>query len=102
MDILLFHDPEIRAKLDLMLFFRLSHDVAKERRMARQGYGLEAKPDKFWKTEDYFEKMVWRCYQEQHASMFCNGDVKGEVNEEACEKLGIKVVPGLNLQSQKS
>jgi len=34
---LLFHDPEIRARLDLMLFFRLSHDVAKERRMARQG-----------------------------------------------------------------
>jgi len=29
--------------------------------------------------------------------MFRDGDVKGEMNKEACEKLGIKVVPGLNL-----
>jgi nicotinamide/nicotinate riboside kinase len=61
---LLFHDAEIRKRLDMMFFFGLSHDVTKERRFSRQGYGVEAKPDEFWKTEDYFEKMVCRCYRE--------------------------------------
>lgn len=97
---LLFHNLEIRARLDLMLFFRLRHDVAKERRMARQGYGSEAKADEFWKTEDYFEKMVWRYYQEQHA--FRDGDVEGKINKEACEKAGIKVVPGMDLAVPES
>ena len=93
---LLFHNAEIRKRLDLKLFFRLSHDVAKERRFRRQGYGPEAKPDEFWKTEDYFEKMVWRCYREQHAFMFREGDVEGDVDENACEEAGINVLPGLD------
>jgi nicotinamide/nicotinate riboside kinase len=94
---LLFHNAEIRKRLDLMLFFRLSHDVAKERRFSRQGYVPEAKPEDFWKTEDYFEKMVWRCYSEQHAFMFRDGDVEGEVDLEACQKAGVKVLPSLNV-----
>lgn len=94
---LLFHNPDIRKRLDLMLFFRLSHDVAKQRRFSRQGYGSEAKLDEFWKTEDYFEKVVWRCYREQHSFMFRDADVEGEVDEEACQKARIKVLPGLNV-----
>jgi nicotinamide/nicotinate riboside kinase len=93
---LLFRNPEIRRRLDLKLFFRLSHDVAKERRFRRQGYGADARPDEFWKTEDYFEKMVWRCYREQHAFMFRDANVEGDSNEEACLAAGIKVLPGLN------
>jgi nicotinamide/nicotinate riboside kinase len=93
---LLFHNPEVRKRLDLRMFFRLSHDVAKERRFSRQGYGIEAQPDEFWKTENYFETMVWRCYNEQHAFMFHGGDVEGDVDEQACSDAGIKVMPGMN------
>lgn len=32
--------------------------------MTRLSYGAEAKEDEFWKTDDYFEKMVWRNYVE--------------------------------------
>ena len=99
---LLFHDPEIRRRLDLMLFFRLSHDVTKQRRFSRQGYGSEAKADEFWKTEDYFEKMVWRCYSEQHAFMFRDGEVEGKVDNETCQKAGIKVSPAMNLPVAES
>jgi hypothetical protein len=54
---------------------------------------VEAKPDEFWKSEDYFEKMVWRCYREQHSFVFRNGDVQGDVTEEAWEKM--RIMPGL-------
>ena len=99
---LLFQNPEIRKRLDLKLFFRLSHDVAKARRFSRQGYGAEAKPEEFWKTEDYFENMVWRCYQEQHAFMFRDGCVEGNVNEVICHGQGINVLPGLNQPVKES
>jgi hypothetical protein len=49
----------------------------------RQGYGDEAKvDDEFWKTEDYFEKLVLRTYQEQHAFMFEHREVEGKVDEQ--------------------
>lgn len=82
---LLFHNLEIGKRLDLKFLCRLSHDVAKRRRFNRQGYGLEAKPGELWKTEDYFEKMVWRFYRELHALTFRDRDVEGEVNEEASQ-----------------
>jgi nicotinamide/nicotinate riboside kinase len=99
---LLYQNPAIRERLDVKLFFRLSYKVAKERRFTRQGYGSGAKPDEFWKTEDYFEKMVWRCYREQHVFMFKRGDVEGEVDEGECESAGIKVKPGLNRPVEES
>jgi nicotinamide/nicotinate riboside kinase len=93
---LLYYDPTIRSKLDTRLFFRLSHAVAKERRFTRQGYGPSTKPDEFWKTEDYFEKGVWRNYVAAHARYFQDGDVEGEVDEKECRAAGILVKPGLN------
>lgn len=99
---LLYQNPIIRERLDVKLFFRLSYKVAKERRFTRQGYGPEAKPDEFWKTENYFEKMVWRSYVEQHIFMFKRGDVEADVDEVACERAGIKVQPGLNCPIEES
>ena len=93
---LLYNNPTIRQMLDVKLFFRLSHKVAKERRFTRQGYGPEAKEGEFWKTEDYFEKMVWSSYQEQHGFMFADGDIEGEINEETCKKAELRFKPGMN------
>lgn len=98
---LLYQNSSSRERLDVKLFFRLSHGVAKERRFTRQGYRSEAKPDEVWKTEDYFEKMVWRCYVEQHDFMFERGDVEGKVDEGWCKRSGIKVLPGLNRPIEK-
>ena len=80
----------------MKLFFRLSHKVAKARRFSRQGYGVEAKPGEFWKTEDYFEKMVWRCYREQHGSLFQDGNVEFDIDEKACLDAAILAKPGLD------
>jgi nicotinamide/nicotinate riboside kinase len=99
---LLYQNPEIRKRLDLRSFFRLSHKVAKERRFTRPGYGFEAKPGEFWKTEDYFEKMVWRSHSEQHVFFFENGDVEGKVDNDASQKTGITVISGLNVPVDES
>ena len=99
---LLYQNPEIRKRLDLLLFFRLSRGVAKKRRFTRPGYGPDAKPGEFWKTEDYFEKMVWRSYSEQHSFLFEDGDVEGEVDKKACKEAGIAVKPGLDIPVDES
>lgn len=93
---LLYHDPAVRERLDWKLFLRLSHDTAKSRRFSRQGYGAEAKPREFWKTEDYFEKMVWPNYVTAHAPFFENGDVEGIPNQEECGKVGIIIQKDLD------
>lgn len=93
---LLYHNATIRDILDARLFLRLSRKTAKDRRMTRPGYGVEAKPDEFWKSEDYFEKMVWRSYLSEHSQFFENGDVEGKPNEK-CVQSGIDVQSTLDV-----
>ncbi len=75
---MLFNFAGIRERCDVRLFVRLSRGEARRRRMKRPGYGSEAKEGEFWKTEDYFEKMVWRNYVEQHGEFFWTGGRRGE------------------------
>lgn len=98
----LFDVVEIRERFDVRLFVRLSRGEAKRRRMNRPNYGSEAKEGEFWKTEDYFEKMVWRNYVEQHGEFFEEGDVEGKADEERCERLGIAVQGGMDVEVQES
>ena len=88
---MLYNIVEVQKRIDIRLFLRLSHKTAKYRRMNRQGYGSDAKPGEFWKTEDYFEKMVWRNYKNEHAAFFQHGDVEGIPNVQTCTDAGIVV-----------
>ena len=78
---LLFINKTVRETLDARLFLKPRHKTTRERRITRPGYGKEAKPDEFWKTEDYFEKMAWRNYVSQHSGFFENGDVERKPND---------------------
>ena len=53
---------------------------------------MEAKPREFWKTEDYFKKVV---YPKPHPPLFEEGNLEEAVNAEKCGYLGIKVLPDL-------
>lgn len=98
---LLYHrQSKVQAMLDARLFLRLNHQEAKRRRLTRFNYyGAEAKKGEFWKTEDYFEKMVWRNYVEQHADLFEEeGDVEeGRIDREVCRSRGIAVQDGIGM-----
>ena len=93
---LLYNIEAISSRLNTRLFMRLTHDEAKRRRMTRQNYGVDAKPSEFWKTERYFEKMVWRNYVAAYASLFRNQDVEGIPDARKCAAAGVKVLPTLN------
>lgn len=93
--LMLYNIEAVRSRLDVRLFLRLSHDNAKQRRMTRRNYGADAKPEEFWKTEDYFEKMVWRNYVAEHASFFKDQDVEGIPDEEKCAAVGVNVLAQL-------
>lgn len=97
---LLHHRSDVRAMamLDGRLFLRLDHQEVKRRRLTRSDYGTEAKEGEFWKTDDYFETMVWRNYVEQHAHLFEDGDVEGSIDGEVCRSRGIAVQDGTNVE----
>ncbi|MCJ1242675.1 ribosylnicotinamide kinase [Varicellaria rhodocarpa] len=97
---MLYSIEEVRERIDARLFLRLSRQTARYRRINRQGYGSEARPGEFWKTEDYFEKMVWQNYKTEHATFFHNGDVEGTPNEEICAATGIMVQPTLDASTE--
>lgn len=95
---LLYHSPDVRDRLDGRLFVRLDHQEARRRRLTRPSYGSEAKEGEFWKTEDYFEKMVWRNYVEQYADLYEDGDVEGSVDEKMCDERGVAVQGAMNVE----
>ncbi len=95
---LLYHLPDIRRRLDGKLFVRLDHQEAKRRRLTRPFYGAEAKEGEFWKTEDYFEKMVWPNYVEQYADLFEEGNVEGSIDRKACSERGIVMQETMNVE----
>ena len=99
---LLYNMPAVRRRLDGKLFVRLDHKEAKHRRMTRPLYGAEAKEGEFWKTEDYFEKMVWRNCVEQHADLFEGGNVEGRIHKRVCTERGIAVQEAMNVEVEKT
>lgn len=85
---------------DGRLFLRLDHQEAKRRRLTRRNYGVEAKEGEFWKTEDYFETMVWRNYVERHADFFEDGNVEGCIDRKVCRSREIAVQDGTNVKTE--
>ena len=82
---------EIRSLFDVRLFLRTDYQTAKTRREARSGYvTLEG----FWKDPPhYVDRVVWPNYVKDHAFLFRDENVEGELNAEVCENLGIHAMP---------
>lgn len=95
---LLYNISDVLTRLDGKLFIRLDHQEARRRRMTRPTYGSEAQDGEFWKTEDYFEKIVWRNYVEQHAHLFENGNAEGRVDKKVCREKGIVLQEAMNME----
>lgn len=99
---LLYHRANVRERLDAKLSVRLDHAEARRRRLTRPSYGAEAKEGEFWKTEDYFEKMVWRNYAEQHADLFEEGNVEGNMDKKVCSERGISMQEAMNVEVEQT
>jgi nicotinamide/nicotinate riboside kinase len=82
----------VRSLFNVKLFLRTDYATAKRRREARSGYvTLEG----FWEDPPgYVEKVVWPNYVKDHAFLFKNGHVEGELDDYVLERLGIVAMPG--------
>ena len=76
---------------DIKLLLRTTYLEAKKRREARTGYvTLEG----FWKDPPFYvEDIVWPNYVKEHAYLFKNGDVDGEIDEAVCKELDVDGMP---------
>ena len=81
----------VRELFDVKLFLRTDYATAKARRERRTGYvTLEG----FWEDPPgYVDKVVWPNYVQDHAFLFQDGDVNGELKEDVLETLGIEAMP---------
>jgi len=81
----------IRDAFDVKLFLRTDFKTAKSRREARSGYvTLEG----FWEDPpEYVDKVVWPNYVLEHAFLFKDGNVEGELDESKLQDLKIHAAP---------
>lgn len=81
----------VRDLFDIKLFLRTDYKTAKGRREARSGYvTLEG----FWADPPgYVDDVVWPNYAKEHAFLFRDGNVEGDLKEGLCQELGIRTMP---------
>lgn len=81
----------IRSLFDVKLFLRTDFKTAKARRGARSGYvTLEG----FWEDPpEYVDKVVWPNYVKEHAFLFKDGNVEGEMKQDVLDRLVIHPMP---------
>lgn len=86
----------IRSLFDVKLFLRTDYKTAKARREGRSGYvTLEG----FWEDPPgYVDNVVWPNYAKDHAFLFKDGDVEGELKQDVVDQLNIHAMP-LDAQS---
>lgn len=94
---LLYHDPTIRSLLDVKIVLRASRDIAQQRRFEKPGNVDSEAGTNFWQTRDYFDRIIWPNYSEEHGPLFENGDVQSRPIVGLCEELGIVIQPELDL-----
>lgn len=94
---LLYHDPTIRSLLDVKIFLRASRDKVRQRRFEKPEYVDSESGDNFWRARDYFDRIIWPNYSEEHGPLFEDGDVQGRPIVGLCEELGIVIQPELDL-----
>lgn len=96
---LLYHSSTIRSLLDMKILLRASKQASKKRRSERvlddqNGLGQ----DKYaWESVDYFDRIVWQNYEDEHAVLFEDGDVEGNPILSICEGVKISVQPDLKM-----
>jgi len=82
----------IQTQMDIKLLVRVSYAKAKARREARSGYvTLEG----FWEDPpEYFDKIVWPNYVDDHKWMFEGENVEGKLKDDVVKELNIKCQDG--------
>ncbi|MCJ1445834.1 MAG: ribosylnicotinamide kinase [Stictis urceolatum] len=83
---------DVRDVFDERILLRARYSDARRRREARSGYvTLEG----FWEDPPgYVDLVVWPGFTEEHAFLFEEGNVEGDVDDEAVQQFRVHVCPG--------
>lgn len=83
---------KLRDMFDIKCLLQTPYATVKRRRESRKGYvTLEG----FWEDpEGYVDAIVWPNYVKDHAFLFLDGNVEGELDGQLCKKLGIEGMGG--------
>lgn len=81
----------VRESFDVKMLLRTDYATAKARREARTGYvTLEG----FWEDPPgYVDQVVWPNYVKDHAFLFTDGNVEGDVKRDEIDRLSLTVMP---------
>ncbi|KAI4172346.1 MAG: hypothetical protein LQ343_003605 [Gyalolechia ehrenbergii] len=96
---LLYHSSTIRNLLDMKVLLRANKEGARTRLFERfHGDHQDSEQKKHaWEAVDYFDRVVWRNYADEHAVLFEDGDVEGKPVPGICEGVEISVQPDLDM-----
>lgn len=95
---LLYHDAGVRDILDIKFFLRATKEASKIKRFEKPT--CAAKHD-FWRTQRYFDKIVWPNYVRDHKPLFKNGDVESTPLFDLCDSLGISMQPQQDMSGEQ-
>jgi len=74
---LLYPLPEIRTHLDIKFLLNSPYETLKKRRMMRSGYATQTS---YWvDPPNYFDRVCWPWHMKNHAYLFKEGNVEGEI-----------------------
>ncbi|KAL9598003.1 MAG: hypothetical protein Q9219_004759 [cf. Caloplaca sp. 3 TL-2023] len=93
----LYHSETIRNTLDIKLLLRSTRSTARTRQFEKL-HAEEWKIDQGkhpWDTIEYFDRVTWQNYADEHAVLFEDHDVEGAPVQEICQGVGISVQPNL-------
>ncbi|KAL8708780.1 MAG: hypothetical protein Q9225_007552 [Loekoesia sp. 1 TL-2023] len=96
---LLYHSETIRNLIDIKMLLRASKEASKSRRFERlhhDGLGSDQESHP-WDTTEYFDRVIWRNYADEHAVLFEDRDVEGRPELTICEGVDILVQPNLDM-----
>ncbi|KAL8806029.1 MAG: hypothetical protein Q9182_001561 [Xanthomendoza sp. 2 TL-2023] len=91
---MLYHSETIRSLLDIKILLRAGREESRSRRFDGAGDDHERRA---WDTGEYFDRIMWPGYVNEHAVLFDNTDVEGRPKFRMCERVGISVQPTLNM-----
>ena len=93
---LLYHSETIRNLIDIKILLRASLEQSRHRRFQKAEYQDPEAGKYFWRTVDYFDRVVWRNHVQQHSVLFKNEDVGSKPDSKICDQVGISVQPSLD------
>ncbi|KAL8800643.1 MAG: hypothetical protein Q9200_007188 [Gallowayella weberi] len=96
---MLYHSETIRSLLDVKILLRASREESRSRRFDRASDGHERKS---WDTREYFDRIMWPEFVNEHAVLFDNGDVEGRPKFRVCDRVGISAQPTLNMSLEQT